>query len=400
MLQLSKRAQNLKTSPTLFLVAKARELASLGHDVISLTVGEPDWPTFKAPSEAGIEAIQKGITKYTPANGTLELRKAICEKMKSELGFEYSPKEITVASGAKYIIFAALQMLCSPGDEVIVATPYWVSYPTMIELADGVPHIVECGEMENFKITPEKLEQAINLKTRAFLFCSPSNPTGLSYTADELKALAEVLRKHPQVAIISDDIYNRLVFDGSKVAPHILSVAPDLRERTVLVNGGSKAYSMTGWRIGWAAGPEKLITAMADYQSQSTGSPSSISQHALLAGLRTSESDIHGVVEKLISRKVAGMKELQAVEQFKVAEPQGAFYFWVDIRNCLGKTYQDRVVRTSKDFCDILLEKFFVATVPGAECGTEGFMRLSFAVSEDTMKRAVGRMKDFVGQLV
>ncbi|WP_413569449.1 pyridoxal phosphate-dependent aminotransferase [Bdellovibrio sp. HCB117] len=400
MLQLSKRAQNLKTSPTLFLVAKARELASQGHDVISLTVGEPDWPTFKAPSEAGIEAIQKGITKYTPANGTLELRKAITEKMKHELGFEYTPKEITVASGAKYIIFAALQMLCSPGDEVIVATPYWVSYPTMIELADGVPHIVECGELENFKITPEKLEKAINLKTRAFLFCSPSNPTGLSYTADELKALAEVLRKHPQVAIISDDIYNRLVFDGSKVAPHILSVAPDLRERTVLVNGGSKAYSMTGWRIGWAAGPEKLITAMADYQSQSTGSPSSISQHALLAGLRTSESDINGVVEKLISRKVSGLKELQAIEHFKVAEPQGAFYFWVDIRNCLGKTYQDRVVRTSKDFCDILLEKFFVATVPGAECGTEGFMRLSFAVSEDTMKRAVGRMRDFVGQLV
>ncbi|KYG69451.1 aspartate aminotransferase [Bdellovibrio bacteriovorus] len=400
MLQLSKRAQNLKTSPTLFLVAKARELASQGHDVISLTVGEPDWPTFKAPSDAGIEAIQKGITKYTPANGTLELRKAITEKMKHELGFEYTPKEITVASGAKYIIFAALQMLCSPGDEVIVATPYWVSYPTMIELADGVPHIVECGELENFKITPEKLEKAINLKTRAFLFCSPSNPTGLSYTADELKALAEVLRKHPQVAIISDDIYNRLVFDGSKVAPHILSVAPDLRERTVLVNGGSKAYSMTGWRIGWAAGPEKLITAMADYQSQSTGSPSSISQHALLAGLRTSESDINGVVEKLISRKVSGLKELQAIEHFKVAEPQGAFYFWVDIRNCLGKTYQDRVVRTSKDFCDILLEKFFVATVPGAECGTEGFMRLSFAVSEDTMKRAVGRMRDFVGQLV
>ncbi len=400
MIQLSKRAQNLKTSPTLFLVAKARELAAQGHDVISLTVGEPDWPTFKAPSDAGIEAIQKGITKYTPASGTIELRKAITEKIKEELGFQYTPKEITVASGAKYIIFAALQMLCSPGDEVIVATPYWVSYPTMIELADGIPHIVECGEFENFKITPEKLEKAINAKTRAFLFCSPSNPTGLQYSAEELRALAEVLRKHPQVAIISDDIYNRLVFDGSKVAPHILQVAPDLRERTVLVNGGSKAYSMTGWRIGWAAGPEKLITAMADYQSQSTGSPSSIAQHALLAALKNSETDIQGVVAKLVSRKKAGLKELATISQFKVSEPQGAFYFWVDIRACLGKTYQDKVVRTSKDFCDILLEKFYVATVPGAECGTEGFMRLSFAVSEETMQRAVARMKDFVGQLI
>lgn len=400
MIQLSKRAQNLKTSPTLFLVAKAKELAAQGHDVISLTVGEPDWPTFKAPSDAGIEAIQKGITKYTPAAGTVELRKAIAEKIKSELNFNYTPKEITVGSGAKFIIFAALQMLCSPGDEVIVATPYWVSYPTMVELADAVPHIVECGELENFKITPQLLEKAINVKTRAFLFCSPSNPTGLQYTAEELKALAEVLRKHPQVAIISDDIYNRLVFDGTKVAPHILQVAPDLRDRTVLINGGSKAYSMTGWRIGWAAGPERLITAMADYQSQSTGSPSSISQHALQAALKTSESDIAEVVKTLIARKVSGMKALSAIPQFKVAEPQGAFYFWVDVRGCLGKTYQGHLIRTSKDFCDILLEKFFVATVPGIECGTEGFMRLSFAVSEETMSRAIARMKDLIGQLV
>ncbi|NUN04134.1 MAG: pyridoxal phosphate-dependent aminotransferase [Bdellovibrio sp.] len=399
-MELSKRAQNLKTSPTLFLVAKAKELAAKGHDVISLTVGEPDWPTFKAPSDAGIEAIQKGLTKYTPANGTVELRKAISEKIKEELGFDYGVKQITVASGAKYIIFAALQMLCSPGDEVIIATPYWVSYPTMVELADGVPHIVECGEAENFKITPELLEKAINLKTKAFLFCSPSNPTGLQYTADELKALGDVLRKHPQVAIISDDIYNRLVFDGSKVAPHILHVAPDLKDRTILVNGGSKAYSMTGWRIGWAAGPEKIITAMADYQSQSTGSPSSISQHALLSALKSSEADVNDVVKKLIARKKSGLKELATVEQFKVAEPQGAFYFWVDVRAVLGKSFNGKVIRTSKDFCDVLLDTFFVATVPGIECGTEGYMRLSFAVSEDTMKRAIARMKEFVSQLV
>ncbi|HEY1078700.1 MAG TPA: pyridoxal phosphate-dependent aminotransferase [Bdellovibrio sp.] len=399
-MELSKRAQNLKTSPTLFLVAKAKELAAKGHDVISLTVGEPDWPTFKAPSDAGIEAIKKGLTKYTPANGTIELRKAISEKIKDELGFDYGVKQITVASGAKYIIFAALQMLCSPGDEVIIATPYWVSYPTMVELADGVPHIVECGETENFKMTPELLEKAINLKTKAFLFCSPSNPTGLQYTSDELKALGDVLRKHPQVAIISDDIYNRLVFDGSKVAPHILHVAPDLKDRTILVNGGSKAYSMTGWRIGWAAGPENIITAMADYQSQSTGSPSSISQHALLSALKSSEADVNDVVKKLIARKSSGLKELATVEQFKVAEPQGAFYFWVDIRAVLGKSFNGQIIRTSKDFCDVLLDTFFVATVPGVECGTEGYMRLSFAVSEETMKRAVGRMKEFVSQLV
>ncbi|MBO9666947.1 MAG: pyridoxal phosphate-dependent aminotransferase [Bdellovibrio sp.] len=400
MVQLSKRAQNLKTSPTLFLVAKAKELAAQGHDVISLTVGEPDWPTFQIPSRAGIEAIEKNITKYTPANGTVELRKVIAGKVQNEIGQTYSTKEITVASGAKFIIFAALQMLCSPGDEVIIGTPYWVSYPMMVELADGVPHIIECGEMENYKITPEKLEKAINAKTKALLFCSPSNPTSLLYSAEELKALAEVLRKHPQVAIISDDMYNRLVFAGGKVAPHILQVAPDLRERTLVINGGSKAYSMTGWRIGWAAGPERLITAMADYQSQSTGSPSSISQHAAMAAIQGCEPDIEQVVAKLRSRKDSGLNELRSVHGFKVAEPDGAFYFWVDIRAHLGKTHQDKVIRTSKDFCDTLLEKYFVATVPGVECGLDGFMRLSFAVSEDTMKSAVNRMKDFVGQLV
>ena len=400
MIQLSKRAQNLKTSPTLFLVAKAKELAAQGHDVISLTVGEPDWPTFKIPSAAGIEAIEKGITKYTAANGTIELRQTIAEKIKSELGQIYSAKEVTVASGAKYIIFAALQMLCSSGDEVIIGTPYWVSYPTMVELADGAPHIIDCGEIDNFKVTPEKLENAINAKTKAFLFCSPSNPTGLQYSADELKALAEVFRKHPQVVIISDDMYNRLVFDGTKVAPHILQVAPDLKDRTLVVNGGSKAYSMTGWRIGWAAGPEKLITAMADYQSQSTGSPSSISQHAAMAGLKNCEPDIADVVKKLIQRKDAGLKELQSISEFKVSAPEGAFYFWVGIQACLGKTFQGQLIRTSKDFCDILLQKFFVATVPGIECGVDGYMRLSFAVSEETMKRAILRMKEFVDQLV
>lgn len=399
MISLSQRAKNLKTSPTLALVAKAKELAAQGHDVISLTVGEPDWPTFKGPSEAGIEAIQKGITKYTAANGTIELRKAICEKLKEELNFDYGPKEVTVASGAKFVIFAALQMLCSPGDEVVIATPYWVSYPTMVELADGVPHIVPCGEKENFKITPALLEKAIHAKTRAFLFCSPSNPTGLAYTAEELKALAEVLRRHPQVAVISDDIYNRLVFDGSKVAPHLLQVAPDLKDRTILVNGGSKAYSMTGWRIGWAAGPEKIITAMGDYQSQSTGSPSSIAQHALLAALKTSEPDIQNVVKTLVARKNAGLKELATIPQFKVASPQGAFYFWVDVRACLGKTFQGQKVESDKDFCGILLNQFYVATVPGAECGTDGFMRLSFAVTEESMVRAVSRMREFVSQL-
>lgn len=396
---LSKRAQNLKASPTLALVARAKELTAQGHDMISLTVGEPDWRTFEIPSKAGIEAIEKGITKYTPANGTVELRQAIVEKIKKDLGLQYTAKQVTVASGAKYVLFAALQVLCNPGDEVIIATPYWVSYPTMVELADGVPHIVECGIKENFKITPEKLEKAINSKTKAFLFCSPSNPTGLLYSAQELRALAEVLKRHPNVVIITDDIYNNLVFDGSKAAPHILQACPELQDRTIAVNGGSKAYSMTGWRIGWASGPEKIITAMADYQSQSTGSPSSISQHAALAAIKGCDPDIAEVVRKLKVRCEAGMQELNKVPLFKAAKPDGAFYFWVDISACLGKKFEGTVVASSKDFCNILLEKYYVATVPGIECGSEGFMRLSFAVSEETMKRGIARMADLVSKL-
>ncbi len=398
-MMLSKRAQNLKTSPTLFLVAKAKELQAKGHPVISLTVGEPDWPTFPVAANAGKEAIEKGITKYTPANGTVELRQAVADKVKSEIGLEYTVKNVTVASGAKFIIFGALQMLCSPGDEVIINSPYWVSYPTMVELADGVPVVVDCGEEVHFKMTPEKLEKAITPRTRAFLFCSPSNPTGLVYTREELKALAEVLKRHPKVVVISDDMYNRLMFDGTSVAPHILHVAPELKDRVVLVNGGSKAYSMTGWRIGWAVGPEKLIAAMGDYQSQSTGSPSSISQYAAVAAIKHSEPDIAGVVKTLIQRKKAAMAAFAEIPQLRVIEPQGAFYLWVEMKSIFGKSYKDRKIEGSKDFADILLNEYFVATVPGSECGCDGYLRLSFACSEAQMKEAIQRMASCLAQL-
>lgn len=375
-------------------------MQALGYDVLSLTVGEPDWPTFAAPTDAGIEAIRGGYTKYTPANGALDVREAIAVKIQNEIDVAYSAKEITIASGAKYIIFTALQVLCSPGDEVIISAPYWVSYPTMVELADGKPVLVQTQAQDNFKITPAALEKAITPKTKAFLFCSPSNPTGLMYSETELAALAEVFRKHPQIAILSDDIYNRLVFSGQKVAPHILTVAPDLKSRVIIINGGSKAYSMTGWRIGWAAGPLRIITAMADYQSQSTGSPSSIAQYALKSALQNCEADLTQTVEQLIIRRDAGLKRLRDVPGFVVQEPQGAFYFWVNISLHFGKQYKDQIVKNSKDYCDILLNEYFVATVPGSECGFEGYMRLSFAVPEDTFAKAVARMQEMIFKLI
>lgn len=392
---LSKRAQNLKTSPTLFLVAKSKELSAKGHDVISLTVGEPDWPTYSAASEAGVQAIQKGFTKYTAANGMIELRKEISKKINFEIGVQYSAAEVTVSPGAKFAIFQALQMLCDPGSEVIIHSPYWVSYPTMVELSDGIPVIVTCNEKDNFKITPEHLKKAITSKTKAFLFCSPSNPTGFTYTADELRALANVLKEHPQVFILSDDMYNRLMFDGSKAAPHILQVAPELKERTVVFNGGSKAYSMTGWRIGWAAGPATLIKAMGDYQSQSTGAPSSIAQMAALKALQECEPDIRETNKMLIHRYNCAVEAFKKIPQIKIFKPDGAFYLWIDIKPFLNKKYKDRMIQTSSDFADVLLNEYYVSTVPGLEFGNDGYLRLSFAIQEKRMDEAIQRMKTF-----
>lgn len=396
---LSKRTKNLKASPTLALLARARELAAQGNDVVALTVGEPDWATFPKIADAGIEAINKGITKYTPANGTAEIRKAILEKFKADFGLDYSIKEVTVASGAKFIIFAALQVLCDEGDEVIIGAPYWVSYPTMIELSGAKPVIVATDEKTQYKLLAAELEQNITDKTKIFLYCSPSNPTGKAYTREELEEIAEVLRKNPRVIVISDDMYNRLMLSGEYRSPHLLDVAPDLRHRIISVNGGSKAYSMTGWRIGWGVGPENIITAMTDYQSQSTGAASSISQHAAITAIKTSEPEILEVNKKLRSRCKMAIQEFSKIPELKVIVPDGAFYLWVDIQGVLGKKFKGATLKDSKEFCDILLEQFYVSIIPGNECGVEGFVRLSIAASEEQIIKAIGRMKDFVDQL-
>ncbi len=396
---LSKRAQALKPSPTLSLVAKAKELQAKGHNVISLTVGEPDWDTYPAAAQAGIEAIQNGVTKYTAANGTIELRKGIVERIRADLNLEYTPNEVAVTSGAKFAIFAALQVLCDPQDEVIIHSPYWVSYPAMAELAGATPRIVTCHEATNFKITAEDLKANINENTKVFLFCSPSNPTGFVYTEEELKQLGEVLKQFPRVHIISDDMYNRLMFDGTNCAPHILQACPELKDRTVVINGGSKAYSMTGWRIGWAAGPQKIIQALGDFASQSTGAPSSISQAAVLAGLTKCEPNIRETGILLKQRMMAAMDAFKAIPQFKVFKPQGAFYFWVDLHEALGRHMDGHKINTSNDFCRILLEKYFVATVPGEEFGNTGYMRLSFATSTEKMGQAIERMKQMISEM-
>jgi aspartate aminotransferase len=395
---LSQRARLLKPSPTLALANKARELSAQGNDVVNLTVGEPDWNTFEVAATAGIQAIEKGQTKYTPAAGIIELRRAIAKKFSAELGVNYQPTQVVVGAGAKYVIYALLQMSIDPGDEVLIPSPYWVSYPAMTELAGGVAKIIECGEKENFKLSPTVLKKNISAKTKALILCSPSNPTGLVYSAEELRALADVIREFPQLLVISDDIYNRLYFAGG-IAPHLLNVAPDLKDQVIPVNGASKTYSMTGWRSGWALGPQELMTATADFLSQSTSNVATPSQYATLAALEKGEAALEDAGKKLKQKCQHMLSELQQLNDIKVIPPQGAFYFWLDVRGLVGKTHRgsqnSKKIQSSKDVTQILLEDYFVAVVPGEEFGSPGYLRLSFAASVEQLEKAVTRLREF-----
>lgn len=396
---LSQRALSLKPSPTLQLVAKAKELSAKGHDVISLSVGEPDWPTFQAANDMGIAAIKENFSKYTATNGIPELRQAISDQIRNELNLEYSPNQVTVGTGAKFVLFSAFQMICDEGDEVIIPSPYWVSYPTMVELAQGKSVIVDCGAETQFKITPEALAKAITPKTKVFVFASPSNPTGIAYTAEELKALSVVLLKHPRVVVLTDDIYNHLMFGKRKIAPHILEVAPELKDRTLIVNGVSKSYSMTGWRIGWGVGPLDLIKCIADYQSQSTSSACSISQKAALAALQSSDADIEKANLMLKERLDLALTLLESIPLIKALRPDGAFYIWLDVSQTFGKRHDGQLIQNSRDFASLLLERYFVAAVPGLEFGAEGYLRISFAIESKRMSEALQRLKTMIEQL-
>jgi len=397
-IKLAKRVQVLKPSPILMLAAKAGELKAAGHNVISLTIGEPDWDTYDNIKEVAIGAIRVGMTKYTPPAGIPELRKAVAEQASRDLGIPYEPSQVMVSTGAKYVLFSALQALVDPGDEVILAAPFWASYTTMIELAEGQPRIVVCDESVNFKLTPELLRSAITPKTKVLLLNSPSNPTGKVYTREELSALATVLRDFPHIAVISDDIYNRLIFNG-KLAPHLLHVAPDLRDRVIVMNGASKSYAMTGWRLGWALGSKEIINAMASYSSQSVSCASAISQHAAVEAIRNSDPHVEATVEKLRERRDALVSELNKIDGIKVADPEGAFYLWVNVSQYMGKSYKGQVLKTTTELANALLEDQLVAVVPGIEFGLDGYIRLSYALEKEKGKEAAARMKTFFEKL-
>jgi aspartate aminotransferase len=393
------RLAAIKPSPTLAVSAKAAQLKSEGKDIIGLGAGEPDFDTPQFIKDAAVEAMRKGLTKYTPAGGTLSLKKAIIAKFKRDNGLDYTPKQVLVSCGGKHTSFNLCLALLNPGDEVIVPAPYWVSYPDMALVAEAKPVFVPAGIEQGFKITAAQLEAAITPKSRLVFINSPSNPSAAVYTLAELKALGEVLRKHPRIIIASDDMYEQILLDGSKFV-NILNACPDLYDRTVVENGVSKAYSMTGWRIGYCGGPAELIEAMENMQSHSTSNPTSIAQYAAEAALNGDQSCIVPMVKAFAERGAFVSEALNRIPGVKCLKPTGAFYVFPDCRGAIARMAAAGKLEAATDIalCDYLMEQpEAVAAVPGSAFGMEGYLRISFATSMDNLKKAMERMARAMG---
>ncbi len=395
--RLSDRVKILKPSPTLAMAAKAKKLALEGHPVISLSVGEPDWDTFDFIKQGAIREIQAGNTKYAPSSGLPDLREAISSHLSKKLALPVKADQVTISAGAKFILFSAVQSLINEGDEALVFAPYWVSYPDMIQLAGGSTVVVPpagAGGQPGLA----SLRSAISPRLRLIFLNSPNNPSGYVWSEQELKLLAEILRENPDVVVVSDDIYSRLCF-SYVTAPHLLSVAPDLWDRCLIVDGASKSYSMTGWRVGWGVGPKDWIQAMSNFQSQSVSCAAPFAQAATLLALRSGESEIASKVEILRKRRDFFVSGLRSVKGLSVESPGGAFYVWVNCSALLGRSWRGVRLEGSRDFCEALLQAQMVASVPGIESGVEGYVRMSFALGEHDLQEALRRIQAFVQSL-
>ncbi len=397
---LAKRLDRIKPSPTMAITAKAAELRAEGRDVIGLGAGEPDFDTPENIKEAGIRAIRDGQTKYTKVDGKPELKAAIARKFKRDNGLDYAPEQFNVGSGGKHVLYNALMATLDPGDEVVIPAPYWVSYPDMVLLAEGTPVIAPAAEANGFKLLPEELDAAITAKTKWFIFNSPSNPTGGAYSRAEIAALAEVLLRHPQVHILSDDIYEHLVYDGFEFST-MAEVAPELYGRTLTMNGASKGYAMTGWRIGFAGGDAALIKAMAKVQSQSTSNPASISQVAVIEALDGPQDSIGIRNETFRERRDLVVGMLNQTRGITCHKPQGAFYVYPSCAGLIGKkTPEGKAIESSEDFAAYLLDGEGVAVVHGTAFGLDPFFRISYATSTEALTEACQRIQRAAASLV
>ncbi len=394
-MKVASRVQAIAKSETIRVKEKALQLKVQGIDVLDLTAGEPDFPTPENICQAGILAIEGGFTKYTAASGIPELRKAVAQKLEKENGLSYDPSQIIIAAGAKPAIATALNVLLEPGQEVIIQAPYWVSYPEQIKLAGGKAVIVPTFDTQ-FKLTPDLLKQYATPNTVGIIFNSPSNPTGIVYSHEEIAALAQTIQEMDWW-VISDEIYEKLIFDG--LTHHSIAAFPGMQDRTIVINGVSKAYAMTGWRIGYAAGPLEVIQAMGKIQSH-TATATSISQKAALEALTGDQSAVESMRQKFEKRRNFMLDGFQDIPALRPIPPQGAFYVFVDVQQVLGKTFNGQLIHTSLDFCNYLIENEHLVAVPGGGFGAPHFIRLSFANSDDTLKQALAALKRGVERLM
>ncbi len=396
-MQISLNVSKVKPSLTMAVSAKAKAMKAAGIDVLALSAGEPDFSTPEHICEAGIAAIQERFTRYTPAPGMPALREAVSARFKKQNGLEYAPSQVIINCGAKHSVNLAVYALINPGDEVIIPSPYWVSYPDMVKLVGGNPVIIDALSENDLKITPEQLQSAITDRTKLLILNSPSNPTGMVYSADELKALAEVIVKN-DILVLSDEIYEQLVYDGVEHVS-IASLSTDIFDRTITVNGVSKSYAMTGWRIGWTAGPEEIIKAMGTIQSQQTSNPASISQKAALAAVTGPQDFITDWVKAFSERRKYLVDRLNAMDGVNCILPKGAFYVFPDVSGLYGKAYNGTVIDGSLAFCEFMLNQQHIALVPGAGFGNDNHVRISYAVSMEELETAMDRFQAGIEKL-
>ena len=390
---LSNKARAISSSPTLAIDAKFKQMKANGEDVVGFGCGEPDFDTPQYIKDAAIAAINSGKTKYTPAAGTLELRKAVAEKFKRENGLDYEPTDIVISNGAKHSLMNALTAILNPGDEVIIPAPFWVSYPELIKLADGIPVIINTKEENEFKAKAEDLRRALTPKTKAIILNSPSNPTGMVYTKEELKEIADFAVEN-NLYVVSDEIYEHLIYEGDHIS--IASFNDKIKALTIVINGVSKTYAMTGWRIGYAAAAPEIAKIMSNVQSHASSNPNSIAQAATVAALNGGDEEIERMRRHFKNRRDYMVEAINSIDGVSCRMPHGAFYIMMNIGELIGKIYYGKIINNSDDFAELFLEKAKVAVVPGTGFGAADFVRWSYATSMDNIVEGIQRLKNFL----
>lgn len=396
---LSKKIQTLKPSVVQTLSTQAKEQIAQGKDVVNLALGEPSWECFEPIRQAAFKSLEKGCSHYSPAAGQTDLRKAIAKNTNQHLNLNYDFKNVTVSIGAKFCLFSALQTLVDPADEVLIPAPYWVSYPSMVDLIGARSVMVET-DFNTHKLTAEILTQYLSDKSKVLILNSPNNPSSTVYSLDELKSLGEVIKKHPRLFVLSDDIYNRMVLDSpaNSFAPHLLEACPELQDQVICINAASKNYAMHGWRLGWAVAPPPIIQAMSAFQSQTVSASPTISQMAMAPSFESAEADVQKTHQLIKQKRQKACQAFGSIKEIKFQKPQGAFYLWPNVEDLFGRKFKDHSIQSSIDICNLLSKYFSLFAIPGEEFGRAGYVRLYFAVSDENIEKSASIIKDFISQ--